>query len=106
MLIKTGVDISRLRPEIRKKLTVLCYVLKKYGDMELVITSTYEGNHSPGSLHYANLAIDIRKPIGNALIRDKISEHLGDDFDVISEKDHIHIEYDPTWPLYRKEKKL
>ena len=105
MLIKAGVDISRLRPEIRKKLTVLCYVLKKYGDMELVITSTYEGNHSPGSLHYANLAIDIRKPIGNALIRDKIAEHLGDDFDVISEKDHIHIEYDPTWPLCRKDNK-
>ena len=95
MLLKAGVDISRLRPEIRKKLTVLCYVLKKYGDMELVITSTYEGNHSPGSLHYANLAIDIRRPKGYALIRDQIKEHLGDDYDVVAEKDHIHIEYDP-----------
>ena len=83
MLIKAGVDISRLRPEIRKKLTVL----------------------SPGSLHYANLAIDIRRPKGYALIRDQIKEHLGDDFDVISEKDHIHIEYDPTWPLCRKDNK-
>jgi len=95
MLIKAGVDISRLRPEIRKKLTVLCYVLKKYGDMELVITSTYEGNHSPGSLHYGNLAIDIRKPKGNGLVLSHMKQHLGHDFDVISEKDHIHIEYDP-----------
>ena len=95
MLIKAGVDISRLRPEIRKKLTVLSYALEKYGDMELVITSTYESNHSPGSLHYANLAIDIRKPESNTLISNKIQEILGDDFNVISHKHHIHIEYNP-----------
>lgn len=95
MLIKAGVDISRLRPKIRKKLTQLNYVMKKYGEMELIITSTYEGDHSPGSLHYANLAIDIRKPVRNGKIKDWITETLGDDFDVVVEKKHIHIEYDP-----------
>lgn len=39
MLIKAGVDISRLRPEIRKKLTALNKIYKSIKD-ELVITST------------------------------------------------------------------
>lgn len=40
MLIKAGVDISRLKPEIRKRLTGIQMLVKKYGDDELVITST------------------------------------------------------------------
>lgn len=59
MLIKAGVDISRLRPEIRKKLTEIERIVDAVGREELVITSTYESNHSAGSLHYADLAVDI-----------------------------------------------
>jgi hypothetical protein len=95
MLIKAGVSIDRLDHSIRTKLNSMDYELKTYGS-ELIITSTYEGNHSPGSLHYQNKAIDIRYP------RLKATEYitflrntLGPNYDVIEENDHIHIEFDP-----------
>lgn len=95
MLIKAGVDISRLRPEIRKRLNGIAYKIAGVVNEELIITSTCEGNHSAGSLHYANLAIDIRrtnKPDETCLI---LRQYLGKDYDVLLGNDHIHIEYDP-----------
>ena len=95
MLIKAGVDISRLKPQIRKKLPVIARVYAQR-DEELVITSTYEGTHSDGSLHYADLAIDTRWPKKyRGTIVDQLKKELGPDYDVVGEGDHIHIEYDP-----------
>lgn len=95
MLIKAGVDISRLRPEIRKKLTAIEKILRELSGTELVITSTFEGTHSAGSLHYANLAIDIRRPNRPDAVRSEIKVTLGNDYDIVLENSHIHIEYDP-----------
>ena len=95
MLIKAGVDISRLRPEIRKRLNEIAVIVWETEHEELVITSTYEGAHSDGSLHYANLAIDIRRKKGQEYSYNEIKIALGDDYDVVLEADHIHIEYDP-----------
>ena len=98
MLIKAGVDISRLNPEIRRTLTPLEQLWKDRAGEELVITSTYEGNHTPSSLHYHNDAIDVRWPIEEQRRKQliyRIRDLLGKDFDVVSEMSHIHIEYDP-----------
>ena len=95
MLIKAGVDISRLRPEIRKKLTGISTLMWQIDKQELTITSTYEGTHSEGSLHYANLAIDIRYTFKNLVFFTEIQQWLGANYDVIREASHIHIEYDP-----------
>lgn len=95
MLIKAGVDISRLNREIRRTLPIVneYFLLRAH---EIVITSTYEGNHSAGSLHYSNDAYDIRCPKSPPSISvGEIKELLGKDFDVVDEVDHIHIEYDP-----------
>ena len=95
MLLKPGVDISRLARPIRRVLCPLDSLFDKYKE-ELVITSTYGGNHLPCSLHYANLAIDIRLPKKNLKeIVTEIKDILGKDYDVVLERDHIHIEYDP-----------
>ena len=98
MLIKAGVDISRLNPEIRRTLTPLAKAWR-LEEEELVITSTYEGNHLPSSLHYHNDAIDVRWPMemkkGRADFAKKIAAMLGRDFDVVPELNHLHIEYDP-----------
>ena len=95
MLIKCGVEISRLKREIRRALTIAdkCYGL--YGE-ELVITSTYEGNHSAGSLHYSNDAFDVRgvESSNNRLVSE-LKIKLGNDYDVVLEASHIHVEYDP-----------
>ena len=100
MLIKAGVDISRLKKPIRKALTKIACILVSNG-VEFVITSTYEGNHTAGSLHYANMAFDFRKRsllwkknIDKTIVQE-IRIALGSDYDIIDERDHIHVEYDP-----------
>lgn len=95
MLIKAGVDISRLRPEIRKRQNEIARIVWSVEEEELVITSTYEGTHSEGSLHYADLAEDIRRFTKGQVVRDELKNKLGIDYDVVLRPDHIHIEYDP-----------
>ena len=95
MLIKAGVDISRLKRPIRRILGPVAVIVWGIERQELVITSTYEGNHSEGSLHYCNEAVDIRTWKKPREVRDDIKRELGDDYDVIFEGNHIHIEYDP-----------
>ena len=92
MLIKAGVDISRLERPVRRALNT---IEAAYPDF--VITSTYEGTHSPSSLHYANLAIDIRTKTfrGTKISAADLKAVLGKGFDIIEEGTHIHIEWDP-----------
>lgn len=95
MLIKAGVDISRLRPVIRKKLTMIARIVDAIAHEELVVTSTYEGNHNEGSLHYCDEAIDIRRPNKPDAVTKEIKRELGPDYDVILYNKLIHFEYDP-----------
>lgn len=95
MLLKLGVDISRLLPPIRKKLFLIERVHTVFFNDEMVVTSTYEGRHMSGSLHYANLAIDIRLAGVSADFVNSLKKKLGRDYDIINESNHIHIEYDP-----------
>lgn len=95
LLIKAGVDISRLERNTRRGLQRTHDIYKKH-NLDLIITSTYEGNHSAGSLHYANRAFDIsRPPTDKLLIYKEIKAALKSGFDVVRESDHYHIEYDP-----------
>jgi len=95
MLLKAGVDISRLNREIRRALPKIETVYVQYSET-FVITSTYEGNHGAGSLHYGNDAVDVGLAEANATkIYNVIKERLKGSFDVVLEGDHIHIEYDP-----------
>ena len=95
MLLKAGVDISRLNREIRRALPGIARVYDSYG-YELTITSTFDGNHGEGSLHYHHDAIDtVKTPEFLPNIHHDIKIGLGSDFDVVLESDHIHIEYDP-----------
>ena len=96
MLIKLGVDISRLNRDIRRALTVIDTICSGNGE-ESVLTSTYDGNHSAGSLHYSNDAFDIATAnlIDPTLTYLQIKKGLRPGYDVIKEFNHIHIEYDP-----------
>lgn len=68
-------------------------------DVSPVITSGMEGKHSSGSLHYAGLAFDFRtrhvKPDSRFELAARLQAELGEEFDVVLEADHIHIEWDP-----------
>lgn len=61
---------------------------------DIYITSIGESNHDPGSLHYDENAVDIKR--NGAHIKD-IKEALGPDFDVIEyyDMDIFHMEHDP-----------
>ena len=95
MLIKAGVDISRLKPCIRKKMNDTARIVWSIEREELVVTSTYEGNHSEGSLHYSDEAFDIRRHKKGQEVRDTLKNKFGIDYDIVLCTDHIHIEYDP-----------
>lgn len=80
---------------MRRALPVIESVYREFG-YEAVLTSTDEGDHSPGSLHYAGLAVDVRLPPDNEMaVVAKLKVKLGHDFDIVHEYDHVHIEYDP-----------
>jgi hypothetical protein len=94
MLVKLGVNIDRLERSIRRALNIIDAVNKELEHEEAVVTSTYEGDHSPSSLHYAHLAVDIRLGMNKQQTVKALRRALGRKFDVVLEKDHIHIEYD------------
>ena len=61
--------------------------------LDFYITCIRDGNHSPKSLHYIGNAVDFR---GHEEFSSfQIREVLGKDFDVVPERTHIHVEYDP-----------
>lgn len=69
------------------------------GMQTLVITSACDGDHMPGSKHYNGDALDLRsRTLTDAFaVRDMLQDELGDDYDVILESDHIHVEWDPIY---------
>lgn len=73
---------------------------------ELVIYSANDGVHSKGSRHPLGTALDLRTrssmPVGNQLtgaarvaVLNALKELLGDDWFVLDEGDHFHIDYRP-----------
>jgi len=96
MLVKLGVDISRLHRQMRRALPTVEVVYQEVEE-EAVITSTYEGNHSVGSLHYAHKAVDFRFPLppSRPTVISQLTERLGPNYDVVLSPKCIHIEFDP-----------
>ena len=60
------------------------------------LTSVTDGNHMPGSRHYDGLAFDFRifdlRGIVLEVLCQRIYKALAGQFDVVLEKDHIHVE--------------
>jgi len=94
-----GVNLTSLHPSMRKvfKATTKVWNNESYG--EPVITETWGGRHSAGSFHPFGRALDFRLPVKNKVILKSLVKELrtklGEDYDVVLESTHIHIEYDP-----------
>lgn len=99
--LKPGVNVQGLRPEILLAMIIARDVYVKEGLEACCITSVCDGKHSPTSLHYAGQAFDIRiwdiapDALGNLVLA--IRAALTTDYDVVLEKDHIHVEYQPRY---------
>ena len=95
-MIKNGVDLRGLSPQMALAYTIAC---KCYGQYDCVITSANDSKHGPNSLHYKGQALDLRtrhlpEPAVQGII-DKLKVSLGEQFDVVLEADHFHLEYQP-----------
>lgn len=109
--IKDGVSLSGLVFPANQALLVVHRVLSNFRFPQVVVTSTREGQHMVGSLHYSGLAFDVRcnhgildtvgasapqvvNAVRNALAAYGASVGLAGRFDVVYEGTHLHVEYD------------
>ena len=97
MKFKEGVVWRNFKPDIWLAIVAAAEIYVIYGS-ELIITSGNDGKHMDGSFHYTDLAFDARTRhlLGSLIpvIGQRLKEELGVNYDVIIEKDHIHVEYD------------
>lgn len=105
--LKRGADIDNLDRRVVDTFDDIVAAWSAAGGPTPVITSGNDSRHSQGSLHFRDLAVDLRaNNISDSLaqsIANDLAARLGADFDVIFERfpnnpanDHIHLEYDPN----------
>jgi hypothetical protein len=96
---KENVNLNGLDEAMYPVLGKASIVWQKYGK-KLVITSGLEGKHCKNSRHYLGLALDLRNRDLNKKDLFKILKELnialGNDYQVLLESDHFHVEYDPV----------
>lgn len=97
--LKNGVDFSALRPIMQLYANMIADLHFHNFGKPLVITSTTEGKHSVNSLHYKGLAIDVRRwdklPSEVNSFLKILKFEFDKNLDIVLEKTHFHIEYDP-----------
>ena len=97
MQIKEGVNLAGLKIEMQPVLVAASKIWERHGQ-ELVVTCGPGGTHSPGSLHPYGYAVDLRSRYFDSgtkiYVVESLQKELGDDYDVVSHRTHIHVEYD------------
>ena len=98
-MIKPGVDLRGIHPQLAIAYTIAALIYQEKSTAPCVITSCSDGTHGPNSLHYVGMALDIRtrhlRPDQVHPVYVAIKQALGEQFDVVLEGTHIHIEFDP-----------
>lgn len=89
----------RIKNGVTPRLLVLCAAAANTAaalGVDVTITAGTDGCHMTGSKHYTGEALDIRL-LGEHTEEFKaaLAERLGTAYQVVLEKDHIHVEYDP-----------
>ena len=97
--VKSGVNFAGIRAEMVPAFLAAYSVFAQHST-SLTITSALDSKHGTGSLHYVGLALDVRtRHIPQNGLKKKIADEirvaLGPQYDVILEKTHIHIEFQP-----------
>jgi len=104
MLARVGVLVKDLSVPMTKANRRINKVWKRVVGEHAILSSTYGSVHGDGSLHGRGDAEDFAIVLANdepirhstvVLLVEALRQELGPDFDVVLEKDHIHIEYDP-----------
>lgn len=97
--IKRGVSVLGLQMPMVLGLQVVADVYENL-KLDCVITSGVEGKHGGHSHHKKGLAMDFRtRNVPEWQLRtlqENLASALQNEYQVILEKTHIHIEYDPV----------
>jgi hypothetical protein len=98
-MIKPGVSLEKLTPQMAVAYTIASFIFQEKAGVPCVITSGDDSKHGPNSLHYEGKALDLRtKHLPPGLVHPvfmALQNALGDEFDVVLEDNHLHLEYDP-----------
>jgi len=98
MMHKAGTSVRGIRPEILAARMIASPIWKRHGQ-QLVITSSTDGGHGEGSSHYRGEAEDYRThyfdPLSVQGVADELQNALGDEYQVIVEKTHVHVQWKP-----------
>ena len=98
MRVKNNSVNFDLTSEMIKALPIIDAVYLHYGKIA-VITSAKDGKHMTNSKHYSGNAVDLRTHYFDKETQLKVTgqlqSQLGQDYDVVLEGTHIHLEYDP-----------
>lgn len=100
MILKNGAWFLGMNGVMILACVVANDVLKELGIVHgATITEGTGDKHGRGSRHFVGFAIDVRHRELSAerqqLAVQMLRERLGEDFDVVLEPTHIHIEFDP-----------
>lgn len=95
--LKEGVDWHEIDHRIYHAVAIAAEVWKGLGKPTLTITSGRRPATGRRSWHWYGCAVDLRiwgldDP---AVAARRLAAALGDDYDVVLESDHIHVEFDP-----------
>lgn len=95
--VKPGTVFKQFRKPMIDLLDELNAISMVLG-FDITITSANDSKHMNGSKHYEDLAYDLRtrdlSKEQTQLLAQDIKARLGPAYDVVVEKDHIHVEYD------------
>lgn len=96
--VKEGVQWFRMDARVEQAIETIAATWLKHTAQPLVITSGRDGEHSATSLHYEGRALDVRTRTLTSVQQEEVAKalrtELGPDWDVVVEKNHIHIELD------------
>lgn len=96
MSFKAGVNCYGLHPRVYSAIMLTASLVHQTAGEECVITSLCDGVHSPNSYHYLLGAFDARTrhltEEEQEGVAERLARKLGDQWDVVLESDHLHVE--------------
>lgn len=95
---KAGVNCYGLHPRVKSVIVLTADLVHQTAGKECVVTSLCDGVHSPNSYHYLLGAADFRTrhltEEEQEGVAARLARKLGDQWDVVLESDHLHVEWD------------
>lgn len=95
---KKGVKVFGIQGETLAALLTVSEAYRSH-NLDCIVTSCVEGEHSFASLHYTGCALDFRTRHVPEIEIDELVQEVRDaltsEYDVVLESTHLHVEFQP-----------